>query len=130
VRIGVIVLLATQVVNLALVPWLAHAGLAWSISIGALANCAFLLKGLHSRGIYSPGPQWRAFAARLGLALAGLAAGLFLIQRYFPYAAFSPGTLLMRVLWLSAAVGGAGALYGALLIAMGFRPRDFVLRAR
>jgi len=130
VRIGVIVLLATQVVNLALVPWLAHAGLAWSISIGALANCAFLLKGLHSRGIYSPGPQWRAFAARLGLALAGLAAGLFLIQRYFPYAAFSPGTLLMRVLWLSAAVGGAGALYGALLIAVGFRPRDFVLRAR
>ena len=130
VRIGVFVLLATQVVNVALVPWLAHAGLAWSISIGALANCAFLLKGLHSRGIYSPGPEWRRFSWRLALALAGLAVGLILVERNFPYAAFASGTLLVRVSWLSAAVGGAGALYAALLLLLGFRPRDFVLRTR
>jgi putative peptidoglycan lipid II flippase len=130
VRIGVLVLVATQLVNLALVPWLAHAGLAWSISIGALANCAFLLKGLHSRGIYSPGPEWRRFGWRLALALAGLAAGLLAIEHYFAYARYAPATLAVRVAWLAAAVGGAGLLYAALLLLLGFRPRDFVLRTR
>jgi putative peptidoglycan lipid II flippase len=130
VRIGILVLVATQIVNLALVPWLAHAGLAWSISVGALANCAFLLKGLHSRGIYSPGPEWRRFGWRVAVALAGLAAGLLVVERYFNYAQFAPATLLVRVVWLCAAVGGAGALYGALLLLLGFRPRDFALRTR
>jgi putative peptidoglycan lipid II flippase len=100
VRIGVTVLVGTQVANLVLVPWLSQAGLAWSISFGAFFNCALLLRGLHRRGIYSPGAQWRGFAWRIALALAGLA------------------------------VAAGGASYGALLLLVGFRPRDFVLRSR
>ena len=130
VRIGVLVLLSTQVVNLALVPWLAHAGLAWSISVGALANCALLLLGLHRRGIYSPGPEWRRFGWRLALALAGLAAGLYLFAQRFAYPLFAPNGLAGRVLWLVEGVGGAIVLYAALLWLVGFRPRDLVLRGR
>jgi len=129
VRIGVLVLVATQLVNLALVPWLAQAGLAWSISIGALVNCALLLRGLHRRGIYSPGPEWRLFGARIAVALAGLALALAGIERYFAYAALAPSGALGRIGWLGATVGGATAVYALLLWLTGFRPRDFVLRS-
>lgn len=130
VRIGLVVLAATQLMNLVTVPWLAQAGLAWSISFGALANAALLLHGLHRRGIYSPGPEWRRFSWRLGIALAGLGASLVVIEALFPYVRFGPLGLVGRVAWLAAAVGSAGAVYALLLWMVGFRPRDFVLRTR
>jgi putative peptidoglycan lipid II flippase len=129
VRIGVLVLIMTQLANLALVPWLAHAGLAWSISAGALFNCVMLLTGLRRRGIYVPGRQWRMFSAKLALALVGLAACLVWIERNFSYARFAPVGVLARCEWLLIAVGAGAAAYAALLWLLGFRPRDFVQRA-
>jgi putative peptidoglycan lipid II flippase len=128
VRIGLFVLAATQVVNLALVHWLAHAALAWSISIGALVNCALLLKGLASRGIYHPGAPWRVFLLRLSAALAGMTLALLWIARNFAYADLAPTGALGRMAWLGATVGAGGAVYALLLWLVGFRPRDFVLR--
>jgi len=130
VRIGVLVLVATQFVNLALVPLLAHAALAWSISIGALVNCALLLRGLHRRGIYSPGPEWRLFGMRVAVALLGLTLALVAIEHYGSYAAIAPTGAMGRIAWLAATVGGATAIYALLLWLAGFRPRDFVLRSR
>ncbi|WP_309137483.1 lipid II flippase MurJ, partial [Escherichia coli] len=43
VRIAIVVLVATQIMNAALVPLLAHAGLALSIGLGALINALWLL---------------------------------------------------------------------------------------
>ncbi len=128
VRIGIAVLAATQLANLALVPWLAHAGLAWSIGLGALFNCALLLRGLHRRGIYSAGAQWRGFSWRLALALAGLAAVLLEIDQRYPFATAAPPAALGRLAWLGMAVGCGAAVYTALLWLLGFRPRDFLLR--
>jgi putative peptidoglycan lipid II flippase len=51
-RIALIVLAITQGLNLIFVPVFAHAGLALSISVAALANAGLLLAGLMSRGIY------------------------------------------------------------------------------
>jgi putative peptidoglycan lipid II flippase len=65
VKIAIGVLIATQLMNLALVPWLGVAGLAWSIGLGALGNAAFLLHGLHRRGAYVPQPGWGRFAAQV-----------------------------------------------------------------
>lgn len=130
VRIGLTVLAATQVVNVALVPWLKHAALAWSISIGALVNCALLLHGLRRRQIYSPGPEWRTFALRIALALAGLSLALLWIQRNFAFASINPSGVLARAAWLAATVGAATAVYAILLWLVGFRPRDFVLHQR
>ena len=45
VRIAISVLLLTQLLNLAFVPWLAHAGLALSIGLAAMVNAAWLLAG-------------------------------------------------------------------------------------
>ena len=61
----------TQLLNLALVPLLAHAGLA--IGLGACLNALALLIGLLRRGVYRPAPGWTRFALRLLPALAALA---------------------------------------------------------
>ncbi len=128
VRIGLLVLVATQAMNLLLVPWLAHAGLAWSISLGALGNSAMLLWGLHQRGIYSPGPQWRGFSWRLLLALAGLAGALLAAKWAWPYERVAGAAWPMRGAWLAAAIGSAAAVYAGMLWLLGFRPRDVILR--
>ncbi len=77
VRIAVVVLVITQLLNLAFVPWLQHAGLALAIGIGALINALWLLLSLRRRGSYKPAPGWAVFALRVAVASALL--GVFLI---------------------------------------------------
>ena len=75
VRVAVVVLLITQVLNVFLVPRLQHAGLALSIGIGALVNALWLLIGLVRSGRYRPQAGWGRFALQVLLAT-GLLAGL------------------------------------------------------
>jgi putative peptidoglycan lipid II flippase len=124
VKIAIGVLIATQLMNLIFVPWIAHAGLALSIGLGACLNAGFLYWGLKSRGIYSALPGWRMFFIRLTGALflmAGIAlwtAGHFnwVELRAFP---------LRRVSALLIVMAACGASYFGALLAMGFRFRDF-----
>jgi len=73
VKIAVAVLVLTQLLNLALVPVLAHAGLALAIGVGALINALWLLIGLRLRGSYKPSPGWGLFALQVLAASALLA---------------------------------------------------------
>eukprot|EP01031_Cornospumella_fuschlensis_P015525 gene15525-18979_t len=50
VKVAIVVLVLTQLLNLLFVPQLGHAGLALSIGCGALVNALWLLIGLHRRG--------------------------------------------------------------------------------
>jgi putative peptidoglycan lipid II flippase len=63
VKIAVVVLVLTQLLNLVLVPLFAHAGLALAIGLGALVNAAWLWLGLRKQGRYQPlaggGVSWR-----------------------------------------------------------------------
>ena len=127
VKIGVAVLIATQVANLALVPWLRHAGLALSVSLGACANAALLLVGLRRRGIYKPPPGWPVFLGKLLLALCALAVLLWLIRAHLP-APTQVSSFVDRLLWISVVIGAGGALYASVLWLLGFRFRDFMLR--
>jgi putative peptidoglycan lipid II flippase len=77
VRIALVVLVITQLLNLAFVPLLQHAGLALAIGIGALINALWLLIGLRQRGSYKPAPGWGIFALQVLAASALLA--VFLI---------------------------------------------------
>ncbi|RBA25434.1 murein biosynthesis integral membrane protein MurJ [Herminiimonas fonticola] len=124
VKIAIGVLIATQLMNLIFVPWIAHAGLALSIGLGACLNAGFLYWGLKSRGIYSALPGWRMFFIRLAGALflmGGVAlwtAGHFdwVEMRAFP---------LRRVSALLIVMAACGVSYFGALLAMGFRFRDF-----
>src|SRR6185295_15720146 len=70
VKIAVVVLVLTQLMNLLFVPQLGHAGLALSIGLGALVNAGWLFFGLRRAGSYVPSPGWGGFAWRVLLATA------------------------------------------------------------
>jgi putative peptidoglycan lipid II flippase len=125
VKIAVTVLIATQLANLVLVPWLAHAGLALSVSLGACANALALYVGLRRRGVYTPQPGWGRFLRKLALALVVLAAALWLAQQGLDWTALQTAPW-RRAALLAAMVTGAAAAYFAALLLLGFRPRDFL----
>jgi len=129
VKIGLASLAVTLAFNAALVPWLAHVGLTVSISLGALANAGLLLWALRRRSIYTPRPGWPAFFAKLAVALAVLAALLWLANSRFDWIAMQ-ATPLARVAWMGGTIVAAVAVYSGLLLALGFRPRDFLLRTK
>jgi putative peptidoglycan lipid II flippase len=128
VRIAVGVLVATQVGNVVLVPFLGHAGLALSISLGACANSALLLFGLRRRAFYAPQPGWPRFLVKLSLALALLAIVLWFGARHFDWIALQSQEL-RRAGALFAVIGVGVATYFGALFLLGFRFRDFVARS-
>ena len=77
VRIAVMVLVFTQVMNLLLVPHFAHAALTLSIALGALVNALSLLIGLRRQGQYQPLPGWGRLLLQVLLATGVLGAGLY-----------------------------------------------------
>jgi putative peptidoglycan lipid II flippase len=128
VKIAIGVLAVTQALNLVLVPWLGHAGLALSIGLGALVNAGLLLAGLLRSGIYRPRPGWAGFATRVLLANLLLGAGL-------AWAAQAVDWIGLQAHWgqraggVAAVLGGVALVYFAVLALCGFRLRDFKRRA-
>jgi len=127
VKIAIAVLIFTQVMNVVFVPWLAHAGLALSIGLGASANALSLVFLLQRRGIYTPHPGWGSFAIRLIPSLGALALVLVWTQQHLDWIALGhhPG---QRVAWLLAVLLACGLVYFSTLFLFGFRPRDFTRR--
>ena len=128
VKIAVVVLVGTQAMNLVLVPWLAHAGLALSIGLGALLNAGWLLGGLVRRGVWRPVAGWGGFLARVVLASALMGGLLTVSAQSLDWLGMqrTPG---LRALWLAGVVAAAAVLYLGLLHFMGLRLRQFARRA-
>jgi putative peptidoglycan lipid II flippase len=129
VRIAVGVLVATQVMNMLFVPLLGVSGLALSIGLGACINAAFLYAGLRRRGIYVPHAGWLAFAIKVVLAVAVLGLVSWFCQAQFDWAALR-ATPVVRLAILFAIIGVSTVTYFGVLFALGFRPRDFMRRAK
>lgn len=127
VKIAVGVLIGVQALNLVLVPWLGHAGLALSIGLGAWINAALLFGGLVRRGAFVPQPGWARFIAQVLLANLALGAALWWASDAVDWTA-----LQARWAWRAAAVAlvlaGVATLYFAVLALCGLRPRQFVRR--
>ena len=123
VKIAVTVLVCTQLMNLVLVPWLAHAGLALSISLGAWLNAGWLLRGLKKRGSYIPRAGWRPFMLKVAVALTAMGVLLGFVSEYFDWGAMQSQPWLRIGLVLGMVVGGA-LLYFGLLMAMGLNIRQ------
>ncbi len=123
VKIALITLLVTQLLNLSFIGWLQHAGLALSIGLAACLNALLLYRGLRAHGIYTPQPGWARFYLKLALALAAMGGVLW----------FSGGSadewlrwsLHERLLRLSALVALGVVTYFATLAMAGFRLRHF-----
>jgi putative peptidoglycan lipid II flippase len=128
VRIGLLVLVLTQVFNLIFIGKLAHAGLALSISLAACVNAALLFRGLRSRGFYVPHPGWGSFLLRMSLALVLLAVALGWTAGQFDWTGMHAQPWL-RIAALAAIVCGGALMYFASLLVLGFRLDDFRRRA-
>lgn len=124
VKIGIGVLIVTQLMNIVFVPWIAHAGLALSIGIGATLNALFLYFGLRRKGIYLPRAGWTTFIIRILGALFLLAGiGLWMTAQFNWIALQS--TPMMRIGALVLVMVLCASSYFAALALMGFRFADF-----
>ncbi|HZV54019.1 MAG TPA: murein biosynthesis integral membrane protein MurJ [Rhodocyclaceae bacterium] len=127
VKIALVTLAATQVMNLVFIGWLKHAGLALSIGLASCLNAILLYRGLRRQDVYVPAAGWLGFVLRLMVALAALAACL----------AWGMGSeavwLELRTiekLWRLTALVAAGiAAYFGTLWLLGFRLGDFRRRS-
>jgi putative peptidoglycan lipid II flippase len=123
VKIALITLALTQLMNFAFIGWLKHAGLALSIGLASCFNAGMLWRGLRQRGVYLPQAGWGIFMLKL-------LAALIVLGSVLRFASAGDATWLVmsggqRVLQLSAVVVGGIASYFATLWLLGFRPRDF-----
>jgi putative peptidoglycan lipid II flippase len=123
VKIGMLTLAVTQVMNLAFILPLHHAGLALSTGLASLLNAGLLFRGLRSRAVYQPLPGWRPFSLKLLLALVALALVLWFGSGSESWWLHVPTA--SRILRLSLLITGGIAAYFATLFALGFRPKDF-----
>ena len=127
VKIGLIALVATQLMNLAFIWPLQHAGLALAIGLGACVNAGLLYYKLRQHGIYSPQPGWGIFALRVALAIAVMGACLWIAAG--PDEGWLALSALQRVGKLAAVIGLGVAAYFGTLALTGLRLRDFVRHA-
>jgi putative peptidoglycan lipid II flippase len=114
VRIAIVVLVMTQLFNLALVPYLAHAGLALSISLGALLNAGWLLIGLIRRGSFVPLPGWGRFVVQVVVACAVLTLWLYWAAGHWDWVALRSQVWWRMVLLAGIMAVSAGLYFGVL----------------
>ncbi|SDH32971.1 murein biosynthesis integral membrane protein MurJ [Propionivibrio dicarboxylicus] len=127
VKIGILTLCITQALNLALIGWLQHAGLALSIGLAACINATLLYRGLRRHGIYSPQPGWMSFTLKLIVALAAMGVVLWLTAG--DPADWLRWHLSERLLRLGLVVGLGAITYFVTLAIAGFRFKDFKRKA-
>ncbi|HAL38732.1 MAG TPA: murein biosynthesis integral membrane protein MurJ [Polaromonas sp.] len=127
VRIAVVVLGITQLLNLALVPVFQHAGLALAIGIGALINALWLLVGLVRRGSYTPAPGWGVFALRVLVASALLAVFLLWAAGSVSWTGLK-SQYLRRILLLALVLCASAAIYFVALWVSGLKLRQLLRR--
>lgn len=123
VKIAIVSLIATQFLNLLLIGWLKHAGLALAISLAACLNAGLLYRGLRQHGIYAPQAGWAGFSLRLSIALV-----VFGVALWFGAGETSDWLrwgITERLLRLAALLGFGIVVYFATLGILGFRLRDF-----
>jgi putative peptidoglycan lipid II flippase len=127
VKVAVVVLVLTQLLNFLLVPIFAHAALTLSIGIGAMVNALWLLLGLRQRGSYKPEPGWGLFVLQVLAACVLL--GLFLMwaNSHFAWTALR-GESLKRIGLLASILVVSGLIYFAALWAAGMKLRQFLRR--
>jgi len=126
VRIAVVTLVSTQIMNLILIWPLKHVGLALAIALGACLNAVLLYRALRRRRIYTPHTGWALFLLRVMVAVGAMAVVLW-VTSGAPELWIDAGGAqrVVRLVWVIAA---GAASYLAVLWLLGFRARDFVKR--
>ncbi len=127
VKIAVVVLIFTQVLNLFLVPRLQHAGLTLSIGLGAMLNAGWLLVSLLRSKIYAPSKGWGMFALQVMAASSLLAVFLLWSAQAVDWVAMQ-STVFQRIGLFAAVLSASGAIYFGACWAAGLKVRALLKR--
>lgn len=123
VKIAIVTLIATQLMNLAFILPLKHAGLALAVGLGACINAGLLYYNLRAQNIYQPQPGWLLFLIKIGVALIFMCVTLWLTMgsnaTWLTDSAFDR---ISRLTWVI--IAGATSYFAALWM-LGFRLKDF-----
>ena len=123
VKVAIVTLVVTQLLNAAFVPFIKHAGLALSISVGACFNAGWLWFLMRKSGIYRPEPGWGAFTFKLVVALYLMGGALwYAMGSEASWFEISAG---VRALKLVLVIAAGSFTYFAALWVMGLRLKDF-----
>ncbi len=128
VLIAVVVLAVTQALNVILVPVLGHAGLAYSVGLGALFNAGWLFWALRRRGAYVLQPGWGRFGLAVIVSSALLGGLLYLAGQHLDWLRATRGEF-SRMAQMAGCLGVAALVYFACLGVFGLRPSQFSRRA-
>jgi putative peptidoglycan lipid II flippase len=129
VKIGIGVLIFTQLCNYLFVPIFSHAGLTLSVGLGACMNALFLFFGLRRRGIYRPSSGWPVFFVQLLGACLVLAGVMRWLATSFDWIGMHDRPLI-RIVLLGACLVLFAALYFGMLWLMGFKYAYFKRRVK
>jgi putative peptidoglycan lipid II flippase len=139
VRIAIVTLLATQLMNAVFVLSLKlggldsvtgvgpHAGLALAIGLGACLNAGLLYRKLRAHGVYAPQAGWGTFALKVTAALLAMALALGFAMGPAIWWFAAPGA--MRALAIVGLVVLGAAVYFGALWSLGLRLSHFTRRA-
>ncbi|CUR53846.1 Lipid II flippase MurJ [Serratia symbiotica] len=122
-KISLITLIITQIMNLIFINSLKHIGLALSISLSAYINSALLYWQLRYQKIFKPQPGWVIFFIKIGFAVFVMSLVLFFLIWMMPL--WINGNMLERLLRLLLVIIIGAISYFIVLISLGFRLRDF-----
>lgn len=126
VKIAILTLGITQILNLAFIGPLQHAGLALSISIAACFNAGLLFWQLKKKQLFQPQPGWFKFITKIMIAVIIMAIVLWIVSDLLPdWSAGSMPSRLGRLMIL--VVMGIMSYFGSLKL-IGFKINHFIKR--
>jgi putative peptidoglycan lipid II flippase len=126
VKIAIVTLLATQLMNLAFVWHLRHAGLALAIALAAWVNAGLLYWKLRQQEIFTPLAGWPSFMLKVAISLGVMAGVLFWLAGGADSWLHAGSWARIQRLAIIVLVG-SGSYFGALWVT-GFRLSDFSKR--
>ena len=124
VRFGVVAMIVNLILNLSLIWYLAHAGLALATSLAACVNGGLLLRRLRKEKVYQPSKGWWLFLLRILLANAAMGAVLYYGTWHLEWETWR---LQQRMLQLGLWIGLGALVYGGCLLVTGLRPRQLMM---
>lgn len=127
-RIAIVSVLVNVLMSLILVDFMQHTGLALAVSIAAWVNAGLLFIVLLWRGVYTPQKGWFWFLVRVAIAVTAMCSVLIWLEQEADV--WYQWSLLERVLRLSLMVLAGGGCYTFVLLLLGVRPQQLLLRPK
>ncbi|WP_348666128.1 murein biosynthesis integral membrane protein MurJ [Arsenophonus symbiont of Ornithomya chloropus] len=122
-KIAIITLLLTQLMNFIFVDFLKHVGLALSLALSSCFHALMLYLELRRKKFFSPLAGWGKFLLKLIIALIVMIFVLLLTLNFIPI--LEQGNMVVRIFRLLSVIFIAAISYFTTLFILGLRLRDF-----